>query len=233
MNTQRNNNNSKKNLNRRGRGSKRAPKPVNTVFVSKSLVSCFPDSMRVQLRYTAPATQLNQAGFTSASHSYRMNSPYDPDTSVASGSTSGFAEMAAIYSNYRVITTTARVQFLNADAIPMFAAVAFSNLSYSTNSFTYANFQTQNTVVKPLGQNSGADAAIITITRSVKQIIGDAAAVDDVDFTSAVTTNPTITPYVIIAIATGQGAFTLTNGVLARIELFYDTEFFRRQQELV
>jgi hypothetical protein len=77
------------------------------------------NSVAVWLHYHDNTLQRNNAGATYMSWRYRMNSAYDPDPLVGSGSMAYFSEWAAMYANYRVLSYRIKVQIANEESFPL------------------------------------------------------------------------------------------------------------------
>jgi hypothetical protein len=197
-----------------------------TVRLHKHII---PDRTIVPLRYYWATAVLNNTGNQTASHQLLLNGVYDVDASLGSTSTIGFNQWATLYNKYRAVHFTVNAIFINLDAVPTFACIAFTNTSFSTNTFNQSYWGDDYSRWSPLGQSTGNDTSRkMSLSVSIQDLVGDRSAISDADYSATTNSNPAKLVYGELAISSGASSVTMSSGALVRYELIVTVEFFSR-----
>jgi len=97
------------------------------------------DSLVVTFSYVDPTFVHTMVGFVT-SFRYRMNSVYDPDPNILSGTVSMFNEWAAIYNHYRVLKFRYVVTLSNMSALPLMVSTVPTRIDLGANYSGAINF---------------------------------------------------------------------------------------------
>jgi hypothetical protein len=181
-----------------------------------------PESVVVDLTYPDTVYAKNNVGSAFLSWRYRMNSIYDPDPLVGSGSVPGYSFWAAGYNSYRVLKLGYSIDIANLEGSPVDVVVVPSNIDLGAN---YANtnelFGQPHATQHLLSAKNGMDRARLTgkldlgrFYGSVPQYLGNDA------FGSGFGTNPGTILYLNVG-AVSSALFTVNNGLDYRLTLTY------------
>jgi len=190
-----------------------------------------PDKVIVPLRYVYNGV-ITQAGFNTASKSFKMNSAFDIDPSVGSQAIPGFAEWAAFYQNYRVRRVKFKVEMLFRDNTgPLtgsMGVVCPAITPFSANTFTIANWEQAFSKICVLTSINGKPI-VMRGNYGLHQLVGDPACYTDDDYAAATSTNPANLVFLHVGISTEPVSGVMTNGLGLRCEIYQDTEFYNRR----
>jgi len=180
------------------------------------------------LRYSDGTTQRVNAAANFMSWRYRMNNAFDPDPALASGSLSGFTELAAIYLNYKVLSFTCHTSLANRDAQPYNVVtaptkpdvgLAYSG-TYELGEFPYGRTRTMSIA-------GGMDQVHMSTTVNLSKFIGTAAYEFDPAFAGSTTSSSTPTNLVYFNVGF-YGNVNQINGVFNGTRLEYEIMFYNR-----
>jgi len=159
-----------------------------------------------------------------------MNSVYDPDPSLGSGSISGFAEWAAMYRYYRVIGFGYDVTISNMETFPV--AVGVVPASESISSATAHNLaELPYAKSSLLSGKGGLDKVRFSGYHPLADLVGESTLFYSDNYASAVTTNPASLLY-FSTWANCDGAHTLGNGVFQMTKYYYSVIFYKKVPNL-
>jgi len=184
-----------------------------------------PDGVFVRLKWTDNVTLTkNNAGFTYLSWRYRMNSAYDPDPVLGSGSISYFLEWAAMYRLYRVMRFHYDITISNLETFPVNVTACPSTIDLGLNTSNATEFsEVPYGRSASLSAKTGNDRTRITGMIDLKDYYGTNSYLFDNNLGSLTTTNPAVTLYYNV------GAFAPTgflNGIVQHVNLWYDVYFY-------
>lgn len=185
-----------------------------------------PAGMRIKMKYT-DQINLSSGVVGYVEHIFRAFSIFDPDLTGVGHQPLGHDEMSALYERYRVLGSTARVDFVVPEApethsLPTTCVLNLVETASALNS-------TDLMVEMPISRwkTSVVSANPTTTLRlgytSTWQMKGDAGAATDGDYSAAFGSNPTIDAY--YHIAAGQDGNSSVD-CYARIEIVYDVWCF-------
>jgi hypothetical protein len=184
------------------------------------------DTIRVKLKYYDTTMVRNNAGLTYLSWRYRMNSVYDPDPSLATGAISGFAEWAAIYSTYRVLSIIYQIKLANNEAFPLQVSTAPTFTDIGINALSSVDLaELKYAKYTMMAAKGGRDMVNLQGALRLDEIFG-ASYLYDPTFNAAVTTNPSTILYLNVGV---NSPSPLVNGVTPAVRIIYDVLFYRRQ----
>lgn len=188
------------------------------------------DHRRCKLTFCSPLNLAESAAGTGAYNFYRMNGPYDPDTAVLSASTPGLAAIAQLYRSMRVWAvdigysgTVAGLGAHMATIVPTaFQPVLPSNTAYwpvqrlavSKPALACGTTTAQNIYAFDVRAHYNLND-VLNITRS--------QYLDESDYSSTTTANPTRQVYFAVAHSSVTSSITY---VQSYIRITYDLEFF-------
>jgi hypothetical protein len=185
-----------------------------------------PDSVLVSLYYQDTQVVRNNAGFFFTSWRYKMNSAFDPDPLIGSGSLSGFNEWATMYTTYRVIGFSYQISIANMDSFPYLVVICPSLTDVGSN---YAN--TDQLSEFPYGRKSlisakgGMDKCSLNGLVNLPALEGSATYYQSNEFASLISTNPSTIRYFNIG---ASAPVVMVNGVFISVRLKYEVLFYRR-----
>lgn len=205
--------------------SQRRPYALNSTIIRKGPIS---SGLEVVLHYQDTILSRNNAGAVYCTWRYRMNSAYDPDPLLASGSISGFNEYAALYFNYLVVDFSAHIEVVNNEPQPVVIVWTPTISDLGGNSSLVDQFpeMTNFSGSKVLSAKSGQDRARLNRTINLARFEGSPAWYVLDTYGSSVTTNPTAVRYFNIGF---YASAALTLGVTASVRLTYRVYFSKRR----
>ncbi len=191
-----------------------------------------PDRLFCVLVYNDPSLTRSAASTSASELNWSLRSSlYDPDPAVLSGSIAGFAELANLYTRYKVHKMVARVDIINELPHGVFVGAWPSRVAQNVNSLTqddlmeyFSNAGGKSVVV---GKENGASVAGFSITADGASLVGPIFDTD-LDYTSGVGTNPVEMFHINFGAVDPQGAFVYPLTVRCRV--LYHAEFFDRRQ---
>jgi hypothetical protein len=186
-----------------------------------------PDSVLVDLYFQDTTFTRNNAGSTICSWRYRINSAFDPDPLLGSGSLSGFVEWSLMYTHYRVVEFGYDVQISNQESFPMIVLCAPSlpdvGANYpSVDQLSEFPYGRKNIISAKTGNDRCRFKGKVDIAR----LEGTKEAIYDSTFASQVTTNPAQLRFFNVGFSGGTNI--LVNGVMNSSRFMYRTLFFAR-----
>jgi hypothetical protein len=190
-----------------------------------------PDHFVSRLTYKDTAVHTN-VGFNNSQWRYR-NSGYDPDPALGTGALAGFAELATLYTSYRVLRIEYEIVAYNMETFPVQIACAPLALDPGANALTADNIdELPYSQTGHLSSKGGIDQCSLVGVLDFGKFLGIPKQYDqELNYSSAVTTNPVSQLYLAVAYSAANGAaFTAGNGCPLTIKLEYVIEFFARQE---
>lgn len=190
-----------------------------------------PDAILTGIRYN----DTNNGQFTNntqifTSRRWRLNSAYDPDPGLGSGSVQGFSEYAAMYNYYRVEKVRYEATILNKEPLPVQVIVAPTTADVGSNYSSIDELQEL-----PFARNGacsqagGQDRIRFRGVIPLGKLHGNQRQyLTDPQFAAAVNANPSTMYYLNIGAVTLGGAFT-GNGLGLTLRLTYYVKFYDRK----
>lgn len=222
--------NGRRSLNQNGTSNRRVDMPRILVNPSTSFVS---PRFRTKLRWNGSGIQLF-AGQSRTNSRICPTNAYDIDTAVGSTSMPGFAELAALYRYYRVLSFRMTVQFVNKEAFPV--EVYICPLNYDPG----ANIATQQALLsstwcrkKVLGGSTGNSSCRLSQTVRISDFAGFGATMADSFYVGR--TDGSSAPPNEVYEATGvqTDGSNMLNGVFSTTDLEIVIDFFEITTPLV
>ena len=191
----------------------------------------FPQRMFMKHRYVDTVTlQCVVGGITDAAYSYRLNSVYDPDTTVGGHQPQGYDTMATLYNRYIVYGVSIQLEvFPTQSPIPPNPSVVCYRLSSANDGWNFAgkrdiDFLEQSmsgaAAVNEDGRPTVIDLGYITIGdvqgQTTREIMAGA------NFASVPGSNPSTVPLIKLGLS-NVDSFAEANSRLCRITLIYHT----------
>jgi len=212
----------------RNRVPRKVPRSNDLRAAAGSFVLCKSpafDSVVVTLRYTDPTFIHTMVG-TVTTFRYRMNSVYDPDPNILSGSVSMFNEWAAMYNHYRVLRFHYKITLSNMSTLPLMISTVPTKIDLGANFSGAVNFPEA-----PYGRASlisaqgGQDRIVLSGTIDLAKFSGHAGYLYDDITGSQVSSSPSSLYYFNIGVNSSQ---TNIGTVCANVTLTYETLFYDR-----
>ncbi len=189
------------------------------------------DRVEVILKYQDPSGTRTATGSSQSCNWRYRSSAYDPDPLLLTGSLPGFAELANIYTYYRVISINADVQIANQDTQAYVIVVWPSNNDNNNNSLSMADIAEYSgnalATRRTLGGASGMNVCTLKTAAFGQQLVGPIFRTD-LDYSANTSSNPLAMYYLNIGAYSpiGNMAYPMVTSVL----LQYKIEFFRLRQ---
>jgi hypothetical protein len=189
-----------------------------------------PDSVIVDLVFPDTLFVKNNVGSASLSWRYRMNSIFDPDPTLGSGSVPGYTFWSGAYSSYRVLAFSYSVQLMNLESSPIDVVAAPSLSDLGANySFTSELFGNPHATVSALSAKGGMDRALLKGHIDLGKYYGNSTQyLGNDSFGSGFGSNPAGIMHINIG-AVSAGLFTTNNGVDYRATLTYTVLLTQRK----
>jgi len=202
-------------------------------FVAAGRTDVVPYSSTKWLNYVDSTLVRNNAGSNYLVFYMRLNSAYDPDPLLLSGSLSGFSEWAAFYQYYRVEKVQISWGVVNKEAFPVkvgflatAAPVPISGQLAAINTLENGEAQGPATV----SQAGGQDRAMLIRTYDLAKIWGNTAQYRADDNWGAVTnTNP---GFLVQGAFVAYASNNFVNGLDSDLRLRFQVKFYARKQLL-
>jgi len=189
-----------------------------------------PDRLRAQLIYNDPTQQRASISANFVAWVFRANSVWDPDPLFASGGISGLSELAPFYSFYRVDAVAVEMEGVSLDTIAYTIGVCPTNInpgSLISSRAAALDFLENPRALQSLIPVAGGPVARLKARFDLATIYGDRRQyMSDINFSSAVTTNPV--QIVWLGFTMFTGGTIGTSGVTLSTRLMFDVEFFHR-----
>jgi hypothetical protein len=162
----------------------------------------------------------------------RMNDVYDPDPLIASGSLSGFAEMAAQYRRFLVLKLKVDIEVVNNESFPVIITIAPTDIDQAlviTSGATAINLgEYPGAKSFCLASSTGMNRQTHRFTIHLPTFTGQAEAYkDSLSYSALVNTSPTILTFFNISAASATN-FTAA-GVTQRAQYRYRVYWSQRQ----
>jgi hypothetical protein len=139
---------------RKQRSAKATQMPKTVIYRGLNFM---PPRIRTTLRYSNGGT-LNNAGALFVNVRQAPTNAYDIDPTLGSTTMPGFAELAAIYRNYRVVRFKLSCSFANKETFPVTIWMCPVNFDPGQNTVNFANYlsnrRCKKSVIGPLTGNS-------------------------------------------------------------------------------
>lgn len=186
-----------------------------------------PDRLVTTLNYLDDFPTRTNAGVAYTTWRYVTNGVFDPDTG-AGGTVTGFTQIMALYTNYRVRSFGFEWEGVNLDTNPLIIGHFASNTDVGGNVATFLGLLEQgHSQKKLLAGKGGMDRAQFKYKYNLSDILGDVQPETEQAYVGTLTANPTSTLFHNFGVYMTTG--TLTNGVSNMISLHYEVEFFNRK----
>jgi len=200
------------------------------------MLSGFPDSIRLKMRYTDTLEFSSTAGAAVQSQ-WRGNDIFDPFGSAGSAQPYAFDQWASFYTYYRVFASSIRIT-----AMPTMSTVPVAGLTpdlFTARVAVYPAFQSATAIVPECFQFprsrsavSNGEAVVATLTNSIRTatVVGvpEVEVQTSTSYAAAVTASPVNLWYWNLAIAPTRDGHDQEWSAEVTIE--YDTLFFGRRQ---
>jgi len=193
--------------------------PINNITkYSPSNVFGFPDKLLVKLRYHEGNTITSTTGGL-ASYKFRLNSLFDPNYTGTGHQPMYRDTYAGIYNHYSVISTVAKVRFVNASSVPFWVGAVIDDDSSSSagiDPIIEQNHSVSHLVTPVTGSNS---ASTVTINWDCKKILGINPYTSEA-YRTPFAENPSEESYLVIYCATADSS---TNNMYFDVTLDFTT----------
>ncbi len=188
------------------------------------------DSIIADLTYPDTVYAKNNVGSAFISWRYRMNSIYDPDPLVGSGSVPGYSYYATGYGSYRVLGFAYNVTLANFEGSPVDIVGCPSNTDLGANySGTNELFANPHATVALLSAKNGMDRATLKGYIDLGRFSGNTSQyLGNDSFGSSFGNNPGTMSYINFG-AVSSALFTTNNGIDYRVTLTYTVLFTQRK----
>lgn len=188
------------------------------------------DELDAQLRFTSTVAATN-AGANYNLLRYIPNGAYDVDPNLGSTSTAGFAELAAIYSYYRVVAYRVHLAMSNTESFPALWFAVHTNTDPGTtvvNNFVVGSgnaFGACGALASSGGPTSTYTSKLIRVT----ELVGGVDPETGDQWRGTSTSNPTDLIYFGIGFSGGFNTFTAGHGVLIAVQITMYCRFYDRK----
>lgn len=213
------------------RGSRWAPQTSRTSTVTRTRVA--PDEMDVKLMFRETVTLANAFSAIMAK-SYHTNAAYDVDPSLGSTETYGFDEYAALYSYYRVIGYSYKIQCVNKTetggvGAPIMAYVLNTNIDATTVGSHFSLFSTNPYCQSRIVSDVSPNITTFKGSHKISQIVGSPAPETTDSFRSLTTAVPSDLTWITICAEALSGAVINT---IWDFKLVMHIRFYGREIDL-
>lgn len=191
-----------------------------------------PDTIRVELEYIIPLTQITGGGTTNSLR-YTSNA-YDVDAALASTAMAYFAEYAVIYSRFRTLRMSYKFLLENQEAFPVGTIYGFMTNSLGSTSVgqNYAGNPYMHTGILS-AVNGSRSVSTYTGSCKINELFGSNQALFDDLFTGS-TTSSTLSSSATANLYIGTvGASVPVNGQFVTGHIKLDLIFTRRNSLIV
>jgi hypothetical protein len=182
--------------------------------------------------FTFPDTTLTRvnAGFTYLSWRYRMNSIYDPDPALGSGSVPGYSAWSTFFNNYRVLSASYSIDISNLETSPVDVFVCPTILDLGLN-YPSANelFGNPHCAQSLISAKGGADRTRLKGFIDLGNFVGNTSQyIGDDGYGGSFGANPGVTLFLNIG-GISAATFTALNGLDYRFTLTMTTLLYGRK----
>jgi hypothetical protein len=188
-----------------------------------------PEAILVDLTYPDVTYTKNNVGSPFLSWRYRMNSVFDPDPALGSGSVPGYTYYSGGYGSYRVLTLGYSIDLSNLEASPLDIVAVPSNtdlgLNYAAVNELFGNPYASQALISAKG---GMDRARLKGSIDIGEFWGNPGQyLNDDSFGGTVGANPGTLLFLNVG-ANSATNFTASNGVDFRVSLTYTVLWYKR-----
>ncbi len=188
----------------------------------------FPDSALVELRYNDGFLERTNSSSSIASWRFVMNSVYDPDPTIGSGSVAGHNIWGQIYSTYRVLGLGYNVTFTNNETFGVQVLTCPTTFDLGNNSANTEQFgEAKYGQSRMLSAKGGQDRATISGYVNLSEFFGKSYLYDST-FNSSVAGSPATLLYLNLGVNAGSNSLT-AGGVIQQCVLTYHVLYYRKQ----
>lgn len=178
-----------------------------------------------------------QIGKSNAGNQYiywrmKMGDIFDPNPLIATGSISGFSELAALYRRYLVTSLTVTLDVVNNEAFPVVVAIAPSDIDLATVitsgalALNLAEYPLAKKVL--LSAAGGQNRGRLTMTINLGRFVGQPTAYrGSLDYSALTNTSPATNTYFNVAAASASN-FTAA-GITQYAQYKYRVHWSQRQ----
>lgn len=207
---------------------------LNRDRISTRLLAASPFPMSQTRKITFQENLLIQSANPYLVKDYRANSAYDPDAALGGGTLVGFAQMSAIYQQYHVTRVDWEYTVAsNEPSVPINFGFILRDKQPSTTYVSWAECQyalreSPTTGMDTVGETSGMGVfRSKRFSQSLGNVIGKKLTyMSDVDYTAAVTTNPSQIVWLSLVVLGATSATALTNGLIINLKITFHTRFW-------
>lgn len=204
---------------------------ANQRIMSRPLEVQFPDKLRVTLSFTEFIQQSIAIGNNNTTQRFRPTNAFDVDPVLGSTAVPGFTEMAALYSTYRVVASSIKLEtvqngtqsMVSSVVVPLNADPGASPSATVVQSW-FSTFHSKRAGLA----NLGGPVAIIRNEMTTERIFGTKAVYFDDNFSAPVSGGPTNNWFWAIGWVSGGNAVGSAIVVTGNVEIRLDVEFFNR-----
>lgn len=183
-----------------------------------------PDTMYVRMKYR----EILIEGGIFNTHTYSLNSIFDPNQSGAGHQPLGHDQWGALYENYQVLASSIKVEFVqNSASVPAGCVVFPSNVSTTSTNLLNAGEQSY-AKYRNLQVNTGGRPIIIKNYMSVRKL--EARSTDSVNFSAGFGADPVAERFWHVVIGALDSASTAS--VITDVTIIYYCKLFRKIQLL-
>lgn len=202
--------------------------PRHTVFTSPSQV--VPSEVFTYLTYPY-AGSIKSAGLQYMSQRWKTNDAYDVDPVLGSTATPGFAEWAAFFDYYRVISYSIVMQVTNNESFPVGLYILNSTDdpgSTGANWFAKAASSLGKTYQLAPKGTTGAHK-IIRVAHTISEVVGSSAPETADTFRALTSGTPDDQTWFGVGIDSHVPANTLSNGIFYNLSVRLHVKFYGRK----
>ncbi len=212
----------------KGKTKEEAQKLGNVICIPRNMFA--PDSIIVDMTYPDTVYQKNNVGSAYLSWRYRMNSVYDPDPTIGSGSVPGYTYYATAYGSYRVLDFGYNITLSNLEGSPVDVVCCPSTTDLGANySFTNELFGNPHATVGLLSAKNGMDRCTLKGFIDLGKYYGNVTQYLGADsFGSGIGNNPSVVLHLNVG-GVSSALFTTNNGLDYRVTLTYTVLWTQRK----
>lgn len=223
---------------RRRRGNRLTPgglyEKLGSDRVPRSLFGASPFPMSMDRNLTFQENILLQGANPYLVKDFRANSCYDPDAAIGGGTVVGFLLMSNIYQNYFVRKISWRYTLSsNEPSVPVNFGFVLRDKQPSTTYVSWAECQYALNEAPTTRMNTVGETSGMGIYRSPEYsvdlgtVIGKKLTyMSDVDYSAAVTTNPSQIVWLSFMLLGATSSTALTNGAILNLSITFHTHFW-------
>jgi hypothetical protein len=202
--------------------------------ISRSVPYIAPDEMDVTLRFREQNTLTSSTGLSF--RRFTPNAAFDVQPAVGSTETYGFDEYAALYSYYRVISYTYRIQVINVNqSTPIYVYVLNTNTDPSVSGSRFDLYATNPYCTTKLVNVQWAQGSKASFSgrMTVAKLLGSKTVETDSDYRALTTANPSDLVWLTVACETSAAAGGDSNvNVPYTVDVMMNVRFYGREVDL-